>query len=90
MKIKFKFTTQKIFKLIFATLFIANLVALFFATSFIGSQVFDTMFMNREDLLNQSSLTVEDIDIERFNKVVEKIDNKKNMEDVTSLNNIFD
>ena len=90
MKAKIKFTTQKIFNTILATLFVLNLVAIFFVYNFTRSQVFDTMFMNREDLLKQSNLTVEDIDIERFQNVVQKIDKKKNVDDILFIKKIFD
>lgn len=89
MKIKIKFTTGKIFKLIFAGLFVINLVIIFFVYNFIRSQVYGTMFMSREELLQQSNLTVEDIDLERFDKVIKAIDEKQAVNDIKEINNIF-
>lgn len=89
MKIKIKFTQGKIFKLIYAGLFIINLVIIFFVYNFIRSQVYGTMFMGREELLQQSNLTVEDIDVERFDKVIKTIEEKQAPGDVKEINNIF-
>ena len=89
MKYKFKFTTRKIFKIIFILLFCVNLVTLFYSYTFIKSQVFSTMFMSREELLKQSNIKVEDIDLDKFNKVIEKIDNKQKLEDIKNINPIF-
>ena len=88
-KMKFKFTTVKIFKLIFAGFFVINLVIAFFVYNFIRNQVYGTMFISREELLQNSNLKVEDIDLERFNTVIKSIDEKQNVDDIKEVNNIF-
>lgn len=89
MKIKLKFTIKNFFKIIFLALIIVNFILISFSVKFIKSQIYDTMFMSREELLKQSNLKVEDVDIDDFNEIIEKIKTKKEIGDIKVENNIF-
>ena len=87
---KIKLTPRKIFRYSYIMLFFANLVIVFFVYGFIKKYAYDTMFMERDELLKQSKTSVESINIKKFELVVEKIDAKKNKPPLKIIRNIFE
>ncbi len=86
---KIKITTKNTFKALFYSLLLVNIVLIIFVVQFIQAKVYKTMFMSREELLEQSNLSVENIDIDSFNEVVEKIDKKNENRNINIERNIF-
>jgi hypothetical protein len=86
---KIKITTKNVFKSLFYVLLILNVVIIIFVVQFMRTKVYKTMFMSREELLEQSNLSVENIDIDSFNEVVKKIDKKNQNRDIEVGKNIF-
>jgi len=89
MNIKIKFTPSKIYLISLLVFLLINLIVLFFVFQYIYSNVYKTMFMSREDLLLHSNIKVEDIDLNKFDTVVNKIKEKQNKKDITVDYNIF-
>lgn len=89
MNTKIKATPQKIYIITLITFLLVNLVLLFFAAQYVYKNVYQTMFMSRDDLLLHSVIKVEDIDLNKFENVVSKIKEKQNKPDIKLDYDVF-
>ena len=74
-KISIKFSIKNIFRIIYSILFILNIVSLFMLYNFFNDYIYNTIAFDENNAIYLSTKK-DDINLNKFNDVIEKIENK--------------
>ncbi len=75
MKFKIKFTIRHVFRYLYVFLILANFVVLYFIVNFAKEYVYQAIIMDQNELM-QASRGVGDINVEKFEAIIKKIEQK--------------
>ena len=75
MKFKMKFTIRHVFRYLYVFLILANFVVLYFIVNFAKEYVYQAIIMDQNELM-QASRGVGDINVEKFEAIIKKIEQK--------------
>ena len=75
MKFKIKFTIKHVFRYLYVFLILANFVVLYFIVNFAKEYVYQAIIMDQNELM-QASRGVGDINVEKFEAIIKKIEQK--------------
>lgn len=89
MKLKIKFTYKNIIHYFYILIILVNLITLFFLSSFIKKYIYFTIAPEKE-LSTAQGRTSEDINMNKFENIVEQLEKKSLPNNVDNINNIFD
>jgi hypothetical protein len=86
---KLKFTRKTIFFYIYALLALANLVALFYLWQFANKYVYDSILVDKTELMMYASEKVSDLDEQKFEAIIEYNAKVKSGPVIDNINNPF-
>jgi hypothetical protein len=72
-----KLNDKNIFKILYGAAIIINLIALFWLYSFLDKAVYATFIIDGSELQDQINLNVQNLDIDKFEKIITEISDKK-------------
>ncbi|MCK5061218.1 hypothetical protein KAR28_01550 [Candidatus Parcubacteria bacterium] len=75
MKFKIKFTIRHVFRYLYVFLILANFVVLYSIVNFAKEYVYQAIIMDQNELM-QASRGVGDINVEKFEAIIKKIEQK--------------
>ncbi len=78
MKLSFSVTTKNIFRCLYLALILANLVILFFLYNFLDKYVYSAIITDREFIVSQALKHENDINVKKFEEIINKIEAKTN------------
>ena len=73
---KLKFNIKNSFLYAYIAVLLLNIVSLYFVYTFIKANVYDTIFLDESIIEAQATRGVGDINLEKFNRVVDNIEKK--------------
>lgn len=89
MKIKIKISHQKIKTLIFSGVFILIISSLLYVSSFLYENFYKTITQSEEIKILQKKVAIDTVDIDKFNEIIKKIEEKTNISNNIKINNPF-
>ena len=90
MKFKIKFSHKNIIRYFYILIMLVNLVTLFYLYSFMKKHVYHTIAPEEDITITRSSTYAGDIDMKKFEEVIEQIEKKSQGNSLDNINNIFD
>lgn len=89
-KYNFKFTPRKIIKLFYIVIIIIGIIILIYLSSFLYTNLYQAITQTEKIIHLQKKVVVQIININKFNKVIKKIEAKTKPHQKKQLNNLFD
>jgi uncharacterized membrane protein YqiK len=89
-KLKVKIKPQKINYYFYFLTAIATVIVLIIVSLFLYKNFYQTITQSEEILILQKKVATETVDMDKFNKLMEKIDKKTEERNLGGLNNPFD
>ena len=89
MKLKLNFNYHAVINYFLILVIILNIVVLFYLYNFLRKQVYDTVIYERNPIYTNMTKTGEDINLEKFRAIIDKIENKSTASDNQTAKNIF-
>ncbi len=89
MKFKIKFNHKNIIRYFYILIILINLVTLFYIYSFMKKHVYGTIVPKNDEAITRSSTYAGDVDIKKFEKVVEQIEKKSQLNSLDNIKDIF-
>ena len=89
MSLKFKINSRKIINFSYIVIVVSNLILLFLLVKFIKEQVYSTYFVDEEYLQSQKLKAESDLNIDKFNEVIGKIEDKQRPKELSDIKNVF-
>jgi len=83
-----KISRKKIFQIIYALIIVINILILFSLYSFFNRYVYGSFIIDQNYFSGQGG-GYGDLNINLFNRIIEKIEKKSNKNDISGIKNIF-
>lgn len=90
MKINFKLNLKNNLRYIYIAIVVLNLVLLFNLYQFTNKYLYQTIVLDKHLIESAIKNTGEDISLDKFNKIIEDINNKSLRQQINITNNPFD
>lgn len=90
MNLKIKFTYKNIIHYFYILIILVNLITLFYLSSFIKKYIYFTIAPEKDLSITQGRTSSEDINMNKFENIVEQLEKKSQPNNVDNINNIFD
>jgi len=90
MNLKVKLNPKKIFSAIYLAIFLFNLVALILLFNFAKKYVYGSIVVDPNFLQSQTAKPGNDLDLNKFNSMVQSIEAKQQKKDMDNIKNVFD
>ncbi len=89
MKLNFKLNKKKIITYFYLIILIVNIVFIYYIYSFINENVYKIIYLDEEHLISQTNFEDTNINMNKFEAVKEFMTEKKKVNKINNLNNIF-
>ncbi len=89
MKFKINFEYKNIFNYIIIIIIILNLISIFYLYNFLRKNLYDAITYQVDPTIPSSILSKDNINIDKFNNVINRIENKQKPKDRPNVKNIF-
>lgn len=89
MKLNFKLNKKKIITSVYLIILIVNIVFIYYIYSFINENVYKIIYLDEEHLISQTNFEDTNINMNKFEAVKEFMTEKKKVNKINNLNNIF-
>ncbi|MCD4761595.1 hypothetical protein K8R32_01410 [bacterium] len=89
MDYKKNLTPKKIFQYTYILIILINFVCIYYLYTFTNKFVYQTFFTNREYLISQGSKSSDDINLNKFDTIINKINKKSLIDKSEKIPDIF-
>ena len=90
MALKIKLTAKNVLRILYGIIILANIIILFFLYIFIDKNVYKTFVLDKDFLLSQTQQKTEDLNVKKFEAIINKIEQKSEKKSIDNINNLFD
>ncbi|HOZ56407.1 MAG TPA: hypothetical protein PLH29_04235 [bacterium] len=89
MDLKIKISTKKIFNILYLFILIINIIALLWIFNFSRKYIYGSIVVDQNFLQSQTIKPGSDLDMEKFNEIVQGIENKQQKRNTDNIKNVF-